>query len=40
MTEMTRGMFMIEFTHVAGRPDIVLKQIAFVNVKAILSQMQ
>jgi hypothetical protein len=31
---------MVEFTHVAGRPDIVIKQIAFINLKEMLAQMQ
>jgi len=31
---------MVEFTHIAGKPDIVIKQIAFINLKDMLAQIQ
>jgi hypothetical protein len=37
---MTKGLFMVEFTHKIGRPDIIIKQIVFINVKSMLNDLK
>lgn len=37
ISEMTKGLFMVEFTHKAGKPDIVIRQIVFIDVKSLLN---
>jgi hypothetical protein len=36
---MTKGLFMVEFTHKAGSPDIIIRQIVFIDVKALLNDL-
>lgn len=40
ISEMTKGLFMVEFTHKAGRPDIVIKQIVYIDVKTLLNDLK
>lgn len=37
---MTKGLFMVEFLHKTGQPDIIIKQIIFIDLKKMLSDMK
>jgi hypothetical protein len=37
---MTRGLFMVEFTHKASQPDIVIRQIVFIDVRSLLNELK
>ena len=37
---MTKGLFMVEFLHKVGQPDIIIKQIIFIDLKKMLSDMK
>jgi hypothetical protein len=40
ISEMTKGLFMVEFTHKAGKPDIIIRQIVFIDVKGLLNDLK
>ena len=37
ISEMRKGLFMVEFTHIEGDTDLVIRQIVYIDLKTLLS---